>query len=78
VLHHKLTFKQENMEDILTSNVFGLFRYHAQPGCGLFQFLARTTMDGNCRPLASLVGQDEPGPITVESDFWPQWQPSVT
>lgn len=62
------------MEDILTSNVFGMFMYHAQPKSGLFRFLARaTTIDGN-RPLASLVEQDETAGATVEYDFWPQWE----
>lgn len=72
LLHHKLTFKQENTEDILTSNVFGMFYYHAQPKSGLFPFLARaTTIDGDC-PLASLAEQDETA--EVKYDFWPLWE----
>lgn len=72
LLRHKLSLKQENMEDILTSNVFDLFRYHAQPKSGLFRFLARaTTIDGDC-PLASLL--DDPAEAKVEYDFWPQWK----
>jgi hypothetical protein len=68
LLRHKLTPKNENMEDILTSNVFGLLKY-VQPKCGLFKFLARAaTIDGNY-PLASLVEQD----VTVEYRFWPRW-----
>ena len=71
LLHHKLTFKQENMEDILTSNVFGMLKYHAQPKSGLFRFLASATTIDGCRPLASLL--DDLAEATVEYDFWPQW-----
>lgn len=72
LLHHKLSVKQTNMEDILTSNVFGMFMYHAQPKSGLFRFLARATTIDGCRPLASLL--DDPAEVTVEYDFWPRWK----
>ncbi|MGD0783714.1 MAG: hypothetical protein ABSA30_12725, partial [Candidatus Aminicenantales bacterium] len=72
LLHHKLTDKQENMEDILTSNVFGLLKY-ARPECGLFRFLARAqTLDGHF-PLADLVARGDTQPARVEYEFWPGW-----
>jgi hypothetical protein len=79
LLHGKLTLKQENMEDILTSNVFGLLQY-VRPECGLFPFIARArALEGDSRPLAHLISKD--GPATeAEYDFWPQWnhcQPDV-
>ena len=41
LLRRKLTFQQENMEDILTSNVFGMLQY-VPPNEGLFAFLAQS------------------------------------
>ena len=74
LLRGKLTFRQENMEDILTSNVFGLFQY-VPPECGLLQFLAQArTLEGDCYPLAPLLTQDGSSPTTVEYEFWPRWQ----
>ena len=40
LLRGKLSREQENMEDVLTSNVFGMLQYVA-PELGLFPFLAR-------------------------------------
>jgi hypothetical protein len=73
LIHRKLTFRQENMEDILTSNVFGMLQY-APPESGLFPFLARaTTADerGNEEyPLRNLLD----GQGAAEYEFWPNWQ----
>ena len=64
LLHGKLAVKQENMEDILTSNVFGMLE-HVRPECGLFQFLAQAkAVEGNCRPLANLLTQTRP-PMSI-------------
>ncbi len=80
LLRHKLSFKQKNMEDILTSNVFDLFRYHAQPKSGLFRFLAKAmTLDGRY-PLTDLLREDDPESGAVQYNLWPWWkncQPDV-
>ena len=71
VLHGKLSSKQENMEDVLTSNVFGMLQYVA-PDAGVIPFLSRAkTMDGNA-PLAYI--KDLPAAnISVSYRFWPRW-----
>jgi len=73
LLHGKLTSRQENMEDILTSNVFGMLQY-VTPGRGLFRFLAlaRTpeTHEKHSYPLQNLIGES----YAVEYRFWPTWQ----
>ena len=40
LLNGKLSREQENMEDILTSNVFGLLRY-VQPQDGILKYCLR-------------------------------------
>ena len=66
LLHGKLSRQQENMEDILTSSVFGTLR-HLPPEEGLFPFLRCTTMpDGG----QSNAFDFEPGAL-VEYQFWP-------
>ena len=48
LLRGKLSREQENMEDVLTSNVFGMLQYVA-PESGLFPFLAQATWgDDQC------------------------------
>jgi len=73
LLQGKLTSRQENMEDILTSNVFGMLQY-VPPERGLFPFLAlaRTpeTHEKHCCPLKNLLGES----YAVEYRFWPTWQ----
>jgi len=73
LLHSKLTSQQENMEDILTSNVFGMLQY-VPPEIGLFRFLARArtaeTKDKHEYPMQNLSG----GPDAVEYRFWPTWR----
>ena len=65
LLRGKLSREQENLEDILTSNVFGLLKY-LPPEEGLFPFLSHAqTLDGR-RPLEGAV----PG-AKVEYQFWP-------
>lgn len=68
LLHNKLSVKQENMEDILTSNVFGLLKY-VTPELGLLPFLAKArTLDGDY-PLKEIANRLE----TLEYEFWPRW-----
>jgi len=73
LLHGKLTSRQENMEDILTANVFGMLKY-VPPERGLFRFLARArtpeTHEKHSYPLKNLLG----GLYAVEYRFWPTWQ----
>ena len=69
LLHGKLTPKQENMEDILTSNVFGMLQY-VDPQQGLFRFLAKArTIDGDY-PLKNINGCNN----LEKPEFWPRWQ----
>lgn len=78
LLRHKLSTEQENMEDILTSTVFGIFRYMS-PQEGILPFLARARTvcadhvefgDGD-RPFASLEKCNDA--VSVDYDFWPRW-----
>lgn len=63
-IHRKLTRPEEEMEDLLTSNVFGIWNY-IRPGLGLLQFL-RTAQRLDGTPLAGL-DEVETAPLT----FWP-------
>jgi len=72
LLHGKLSREQENMEDVLTSNVFGLLRYIPARD-GLFPFLARAEgIDGSPPPLAHLLNDDLDFTVSAaDFDFWP-------
>jgi hypothetical protein len=66
-LKGKLTRREEDMEDLLTSNVFGSFKY-VPPEEGLVPFLARAVQVDGRRPLADLS--------LVKScnyNFWPNY-----
>jgi hypothetical protein len=66
LLKGKLSPEQETIEDVLTSNVFGLLKY-LPPTQGLIPFLARAvSFDGETRPFADLVGNPD-----VSYEFWP-------
>jgi hypothetical protein len=67
LLRGKLSREQENMEDILTSNVFGVFRY-VSPTESVLPFLAEAEDGDGKHPLASL------GDALVAHEFWPQWK----
>lgn len=72
LLHGKLSRDQENMEDILTSNVFGLLQYLA-PHDGLIPFIVQaTTLDGQA-PLANLTAVAD---VKVGYTYWPMWSES--
>jgi hypothetical protein len=64
-LHRKLTRHEEDMEDLLTSDVFGTWRY-LSPKLGLVQFLetAEQLLDGTKFALAGEVEK-------VNLEFWP-------
>ena len=65
LLRGKLSRTQENLEDIVTSNIFGALKY-LPPEDGLLPFLSHAqTLDGN-RPFGSTT----PG-AKVEYRFWP-------
>jgi len=70
VLQGKLSRDQENMEDVLTSLVFGTFRTE-DVSAGLFRFLEKTeTIKGNFNLPTNLAS------LSVDySDyvFWPMW-----
>lgn len=66
LLKGKLSREQENMEDILTSNVFGLLKY-LPPEEGLLPYLAQAETLDEQRPFADLA---IPG-TKVKYEFWP-------
>ncbi len=64
----KLSREQENMEDVLTSNVFGTLKY-VDPAEGLMPFLGRAKLpNGDKVPFARVTAAD------VSYKFWPWWQ----
>lgn len=71
LLSGKLSRQQENMEDVLTSNVFGLLRY-LPANEGLFAFLALAESADRSRPLSQLRSSDS---VVSYGDynFWPYW-----
>ncbi|MDE2039668.1 MAG: hypothetical protein KGO96_05705 [Elusimicrobia bacterium] len=70
LLHGKLSREQENLEDILTSNVFGLLSY-LPPVEGLIPFLYHAqTLDGE-RPFEGPMDN-----VRVEYEFWPRYAES--
>lgn len=67
LLKGKLSREQENMEDILTSNVFGLLRLMT-PAEGLLPFLREAKLPNDTKPLDNLAND-----ANVEYDFWPRF-----
>ena len=66
-IRHKLTRQEEQMEDLLTSNVFGLWRY-IPPELGLTQFLGTARrIDGQSLIVPTQIGK-------AQLDFWPRLQ----
>lgn len=66
LIHGKMTSDQENTEDILTSNVFGVLKY-VSPNRGLLSFLSMAVLPDGTSPFADL-------PATAEYEFWPWWK----
>jgi hypothetical protein len=64
-LHGKLSREQENMEDLLTSAVFGTFKYLPTTNV-LLKFLSKATSLSKDPPLCEL-----PLDTRVEFQFWP-------
>jgi hypothetical protein len=69
VIRGKVSREIEYMEDVLTSAVFGGFRY-AQPQDAVFPFLARCRRTSGEAPLAFLATVVSG---TVEYEFWRWW-----
>lgn len=68
LLKGKLSLQQENMEDILTSSVFGLIKY-LPPEQGLYPFLKKTRRFLDNTPFFS----DLPTGADISYDFWPTY-----
>lgn len=66
-LKHKLSLEQENMEDLLTSTVFGLLSY-IDPDQGVREFSARAQSPDH-PPILEYLGWEEGMEVTY--DFWP-------
>lgn len=67
LLNGKLSSSQENMEDVLTSCVFGCFKY-LDPNVGLGPFLREARgIEPMDRPFADLQIQ------SAAYEFWPYW-----
>lgn len=69
LLHGKLSRDQENMEDTLTSNVFGLIKY-VEPEQALFSFLAGAQDLSRSKPLTFL---QQASCDFINYEFWPRW-----
>jgi hypothetical protein len=67
LLSGKLSRDQENMEDLLTSVVFGSLKYVA-PEVGLLRWLALGETINGSRPLADFENR-----VAVDYEFWPRW-----
>lgn len=67
LLHGKLSREQQNMEDLLTSNVFGLLRL-MPPAEGLLPFLREAKLPNDTKPLENLADD-----ANVEYYFWPRF-----
>ena len=61
------------MEDILTSNVFGLLRY-VQPQQGILQYLGLAEAEDKKKPLKYLSSLSEIPQKSIEYQFWPWWE----
>ena len=73
LLKGKLSREQENMEDILTSNVFGLLRY-VRPREGILKYLSLAEDENGERPLEYLGFLSDVPNESVEYEFWPWWE----
>lgn len=61
------------MEDILTSNVFGLLKY-VPPGEGLLNYLALAEDEDGNQPLKYLRSLNEVSQDSISYEFWPWWE----
>jgi len=65
LLHGKFSRNQENMEDILTSNVFGILKYNSDRR-PLLQFLSKATSTNGQPPFSTF-----PDSAEIHFEFWP-------
>jgi len=73
LLNGKLSREQENMEDILTSNIFGLLQY-LPPHRGLLPFLRSATMlEGVQQNPLKDCGFEGTDSMLAEYEFWPRF-----
>jgi hypothetical protein len=73
LLHGKLSREQENMEDILTSNVFGVLKY-LPPELILLPWLSKArSTDGLTLSSSGFLRSDVQAGYDGY-DFWPQWK----
>ena len=71
-IHGKLSTEQENMEDMLTSCVFGGFKF-IPPSAGVLPFLAQAIhWRGGPSVLSQLDSLEEPMVSDIEYSFWPR------
>ena len=68
ILKGKLSREQENMEDILTSNVFGLLRY-VQPQEGILKYLSLAEDKDGKQPLKYLSSLNEFPEQSIKGGF---------
>lgn len=72
LIHGKLSSQQENMEDVLTSCVFGAMKV-LRPSAGIYSFLSQAhRFNGQSSELSSLSDRDDDS-VQVEYTFWPKW-----
>jgi hypothetical protein len=72
LLHGKLSREQESMEDLLTSNVFGMLQY-VPPELGVLPLLAEAVTVSGDHPLASLRSTSNRTKTKATYEFWPRW-----
>ncbi len=70
LLHGKLSRDQQNMEDVLTSNVFGLLRY-VPATLGLLPLLSRSKSINGSQPLDWMADLGDTDINSVDYAFWP-------
>ena len=69
ILKGKLSREQENMEDVLTSNVFGLLRY-VQPQEGILKYLWLAEDNEGNQPLKYLSSLKEIPEQSIKDNFF--------
>ena len=63
------------MEDILTSNVFGMLRY-VQPQEGILKYLSLAEDKDGKQPLKYLNSLNEFPEQSIKYQYWPWWEES--
>ena len=73
LLNGKLSREQENKEDILTSNVFGLLKY-VHPQEGILEYLSLAEDKDGAQPFKCLSSLSYVTEKSIDYDFWPRWK----